>query len=240
MDSGWVSFGLLLVGLGLLVNPWVPGVHLGSETVHEYQAVSVEYERGEGLDLRNVPDGQRLESVSVDDEIACDGRSNQWVCRVALFVERNGSVPGYASGGLRFHSDYEFVYLGDQFFSPTTVERGGRARLALAPVNDSDPLRRVATTDLTPLEERVIESGRVVTYQRLSREHQLLRSGGEYYFVRQTARNRYGAGADRCHTVDDGFCERADQKRLTDTGLTVASRLAGLVLVLAGWIRIQK
>jgi hypothetical protein len=239
MESGWTTFALLLVGLGLLVNPWVPGFHLGSETVHEYEAVSVEYQQGEGLDLRTVQDGQQLEPLSVDDEIACDGRSNQWMCRVALFVERNGSVPGYASAGAHFPTDYELVYLGDQFFYPTTVERAGRTHLALEPVNGSNPLRRVTTTDLTSLEERVVESGRVVTYQRLSRKHQLLRSGGEYYFVRQTAQNRYGGGPDRCHAVDDEFCERADWKRLTDTGLTVASRLAGLALVLTGWTRLQ-
>lgn len=239
MDSEWTSFVLLLVGFALLLNPLVPGIHLGSETVYEYEAVSVEYERG-GLNLTNVQSGQRLEPLSVDDEIACDGDSDRWFCRMVLFVQQNGSVSAYASAGLRYPSDYEFVYLGDQFYRPRTVERGERAYLTLEPVNDSDPLREVATTDLTQLEREIVESGRVVTYHELSREHELFRVGADYYFVYQTSRKHYTRKRDNCHSSGDNFCSNADWKRRIDTALTLGSWLAGLVVAMLGWERTRQ
>lgn len=240
MDSEWASFVLLLVGFALLLNPLVPGVHLGAETVYEYEAVSVEYERGEGLNLTNVQSGQRLEPLSVDDEIACEGQQNQWICRAVLFVQENGSVPAYASAGLRYPSDYEFVYLGDQFYRPTTVERGEWAYLTLEPVNDSDPLGEVATTDLTRVEREVVESGRVLTYRERPREHELFRVGPDYYFVYQTANKKYTRKRDNCHSSGGNFCDDADWKRRIDTALTLGSRLVGLVFAVGAWERIRR
>jgi hypothetical protein len=240
MDSEWTSFVLLLVGFALLLNPLVPGVHIGSETVYEYEAVSVEYEQGEGLNLTNVQSGQQLEPLSVDDEIVCEADWDRRLCRLERFVQQNGSVPGYVSAGFHYPSDYEFVYLDEQFYRPTTIDRCGGSHLALESVNDSDPLREVARTDLTRLERRVVESGSVVTYRKLSREDQLLRVDADYYFVYQTARKRYSGGRDNCHSSGDGFCSNADWKRRIDTALTLGSRLVGLVLLIFAWERIQR
>lgn len=239
MRSEWKTFVLLLVGLALLLNPLVPGVHLGSGTVYRYDAASVNYTSGDGLELRYVETGQRLEPVAVDDEIACEDRPERWFCRVAVHVLRNGSVPAYASARASFPEQSEFVYLDSRFYRPTTVERGGEAYLALDSVNDSDPLREVAATDRTSLERRVIESGSVVTYNRLQREDQLLRADGRYFVLRRTARKRYTRGWNDCLGTGDGFCEAADWKRRIDTALTLASWLAGFALVLHGWVRVR-
>jgi hypothetical protein len=239
MDSWWKTFGLLLVGLALLLNPVVPGIHFGAETVYRYEAASVNYTAGEGLELRYVETGQRLEPVPVDDEIACEDQPDRWFCRVIVFVQQNGTVPGYASAGASLPEEFEFVYLDNRFYRPTTVERSGETHLALDPVNESDPLQEVAATDLTSLERRTVESGSVVTYRDLQRKDQLLRADGGYFVVRQTARKRYTRGRDNCHGSAEGFCNDADWKRRIDTSLTIGSWLVGFGLVLHSWVRIR-
>lgn len=231
---------MLFVGLALLLNPLVPGVHLGSGTVYRYEAATVEYAAGQGFDLRYVRTGRRLEPVAVDDQIACEDWRDRWFCRVATSVERNGGVPAHASAGLRFPSRYEFVLLDGRLYRPTTTERSEKGYLTLEPANESDPLRAVAGTDLSAVEERAVESGRVVTYRRLRRTDQLLRHEGDYYVVRRTARKEYTRGRDSCHGSPDGFCDAADWKRRTDTALTLGSRLAGVVLVFLSWERIRQ
>lgn len=240
MDPERKSFVILALGLALLVNPWVPGVHFGSGTVYEYEAVSVEYAPDEGLELRGVQSGREKEPLPVDGKIVCEDRDDRWLCQVAYFVQQNGTVPGYASAGFDFHSVHEFVYLGGQFYRPTTVERGEQAHLALEPVDDADPLREVATTDLTVREREAVESGHVVTYRRLSREHQLLRFDDGYYFVYQTAHKEYGGPRASCVSSGRGFCEDADWKRRTDSAVTLVSRLVGLTLVFREWERIRR
>lgn len=239
MDSGWVSFALLVAGLALLLNPLVPGVHLGSETVYRFEAASVDYTADEGLELRSVPDGDRLVGLQVDDEILCEDRQDWWTCRLASFVQQNGTVPGYASAGASFPDQFEFVYLADRFYRPTTVDRGGETRLALDPVNDSDPLEEMATTDLPTVERQAIESGRVVTYRNVVHRNQLLRADGEYFVVYRTARKRFTRGNDRCIGTGDGFCDAADWKRRTDTALTLGSWLAGFALLFRGVERVR-
>jgi len=150
MESEWLSLVLLAVGLALLLNPLVPGVHLGSGTVYEYSAVSVQYANETGLELKGVDDGQPKEPLPVDDEIVCEYHWARWMCRVLYSVQQNGPVPGGASAGFDFHEEFGLVYLDDRFFRPTTVDRADEAHLALEPVNDADPLRAVATTDLRP------------------------------------------------------------------------------------------
>ncbi|WP_435179755.1 hypothetical protein [Halorussus sp. AFM4] len=239
MESRWASLGLLVVGVGLLVNPLVPGVHLGSGTVYEYSAVSVEYANGTGLELRGVEDGREKEPLAVDDEIVCEDRDDRWTCGAAYFVRQNGTVPSYAGAGFDFDGGPRLVYLGDRLYRTTTVDRGEAAHLALTPVNDSDPLRQVASTDLTARERRVVESGRVVTYRRLPRANQLLQFDGGYYFVQQTARKEYGGTSAGCVYSGGNFCSDADWKRRTDTGVTLLSRVVGLVLTFRGWERIR-
>lgn len=240
MDSAQRSFVLLLVGVALLVNPFVPGVHVGSGAVYEYEAATVEYAAGEGFQLRYVRTGQRLESVPVDDQIVCEDDREWRRCALEFFVQQNGGVPAYASAGLQYPGRYELVLLGDRLYEPVTVERGDSAYLSLDPVNDSDPLRRVARTDLSRVERRAVESGRVVTYRNLPRTDQLLRVSGDYYVVRQTARKRYTWGRDNCFSSGEGFCSAADWKRWTDTALTLATRLAGLLLVVREWNEVRE
>lgn len=239
MDSEWLSFVLLVVGLAFLFNPFVPGVHLGSGTVFEYEAVSVEYANGTGLELRGVDDDQPKEPLPVDDEIVCEDRDHRWTCAMAYFVQQNGTVSSYASAGFDFDAEFELVYLDDRFYRPTTVDRGDEAHLALEPANGSNPLRKVATTDLAPRERRAVESGRVVTYRRLPREHQLLRVDGGYYFVYQTSYKEYGGSRASCVQSGDGFCDAADWKRRTDSAMTLGSWLVGFVLVFRGLERVR-
>ncbi|WP_134670782.1 hypothetical protein [Halorussus marinus] len=239
MESEWVSVAVLAAGLALLLNPLVPGVHLGSDAVYEYSAVSVEYESGTGLELRGVDDGAEKEPLPVDDEIACEAHWNRWTCGVFGAVQRNGPVPGGASAGVDFHAEFRLVALGDRFFRPTTVDRAGEAQLALEPVTDSDPLRMVATSDLRPRERRAVESGRIVTYRLLARTNQLLQFDGGYYFVHRTGHKEYGGERTHCVASGGDFCSDADWKRRTDSTVTLGSRLAGLLLTFRGWERIR-
>ena len=232
------SYALFLAGVALVLNPFVSGVHVGDGSVYRYDAAAVDYADGEGLELRHVRTGERLERLPVDDEILCKDRLDRRACRLESYVRQNGTVPARAEYGVGYPSRYEYVLLDGRFYRQVTVDRDGWAHFALDPVNDSSPLEAVAATALTSLERNVVDSGRVVSYRNLTRRNQLLKVDGEYYVVYRSGFSRYGGPHASCHSNGDGFCDAADWKRRIDTALTAGSRLLGLVLLLEGWSRL--
>ncbi|WP_135851570.1 hypothetical protein [Halorussus salinus] len=221
------TFLVILVGLALLFNPFVPGLHLGDGSVYRYEAASVEYHDDGSLSVTSVRTGDAIEQVSLDDEIACFDGSLRRLCRFEYHVLDGGNVSAYPEsfGSAR----YDFVYLKQRLYRPTSVERDGDWYAALEPVNESDPLRfPAAESGISSVERRLVESGRVLTYEELPHDDQLIEVEDEYYTLYKTASRTYSSGGSRCVSSGAGFCEKAGRKRLVDSVLTVASWLAGL------------
>lgn len=221
------TFLVILVGLALLLNPFVPGVHLGDGSVYRYEAASVEYQDDGSLSVTSVRTGEALDRVSVDDEIVCAGENLRRICRFEYHVLDGGNVSAYPEsfGSAR----YDFVYVDQRLYRPTSVERDGDWYAALEPVSDSDPLRfPAAQSGISSVERRLVESGRVRTYDELPHGDQLIEVDGEYYTLYRTASRTYSGGGSRCVSSGAGFCEEASRKRLVDSALTVASWVAGL------------
>lgn len=215
------------VGLALLVNPFAPGVHLGDGSVYRYEAASVEYRQDEGLRVTSVRTGDAVDQVSVDDEIVCVGSGLRRTCRFEYHLLDGGNVSSYPPSFAE--ARYEFVYANDRLYRPTAVERGGDWYAALEPVTDSDPLRYVADSSGVPsAERRLVEEGRTLTYGELPHGDQLIEVDGEYYTIYATAAKTYSGGGSFCSSGGEGFCGAADNKRLVDSALTLASWLAGL------------
>ncbi|WP_158057759.1 hypothetical protein [Halorussus halophilus] len=223
-------FFVLLAGLALLFNPFVPGIHIGDGDVYRYEAAQVEYQDDGSLQATSVRSGEVRENLPIDDEIICTRLGVSRRCQFEYHVLNGGNVSTIGIGGAR----YEYAYLGGRLYRPDSVGERGDERMTLEPVNDSDPLASVATQDTSSTERRLVNEGRIKTYRELPHEEQLVEVDGEYYTIYATAhRSFYGlGGASRCVSSGDGFCESANQKRLVDTGLTLASWLAGLWLLL--------
>lgn len=232
------TFVAILLGFALLFNPFVPGIHFGDGSVYQYEAASVEYHQDGSLSVTSVRTGEALERVPLDDEITCFGGGLRRACQFEYYVLDGGNVSSYprSFGNAR----YEFVYVNQQLYRPTSVERGGDWYMALEPVNDSDPLRfAVAETEIPSVERRLVADGRVLTYGELPHAGQLIEVGGEYYTLYSTASKSYSGGGSFCASSGKGFCGAADRKRLVDSALTVASWLAGLGLLALAQRRIR-
>lgn len=232
LDPDTKTFFVLLAGLALLANPFVPGVHLGDGEVYRYEAAHVEYENG-SLTATSVRTGAVRDHLPIDDEIICTRLGINRRCQFEYHVLNGGNVSTVGIGGAR----YEFAYLGERLYRPSSVGGRHEARMTLEPVNDSDPLSAVAARDHLPAAEReLVESGRIKTYDELPHENQLIAVGGEYYTVYPTAHRSFYGGGSACSSSGNGFCAAASQKRIVDTGLTLASWLAGLWLL----VRVRK
>lgn len=228
------TFLTVVVGLALLLNPLVPGVHFDGGSMYRYEAASVEYEQNESLSVTSVRTGEPVEQVSVDDEIACLETGLSRACQFEYHVLDGGNVSSYPRSFAE--ARYDFVFADGRLYRPTSVERGGDWYAALEPVEDSDPLRYVAArTDIPSAERRLVEEGRVVTYGELPHADQLVEVGGEYYTIYATAAKSFSGGGSFCSSSGRGFCEAANRKRRVDSALTLASWLAGLWLVVRGW-----
>lgn len=238
MDPKSKTFLALVVGLALLFNPFVPGVHLGDGDVYQYEAAEVEYGNETGLQVTSVQTGDSLDTLSVDDEILCTGSGLQRACRFEYHVLDGGNVSAYPhSFG---YANYEFVYANDRFYRPESVERDGDWYMALEPVDDPDPLRYVAESDVPRVERELAEDGRVRTYRELPHDDQLIEVGGEYYTIYTTAGKSYSGTGSFCSSSGEGFCGAADTKRWVDTALTLGSWLAGLWLVARAWRDVRR
>lgn len=60
---------LVLVGIGLLVNPVVPGIHVGDGSVHRYEAARVTYDGTNGLQTVGVGGGDAPAGNDIDDDV---------------------------------------------------------------------------------------------------------------------------------------------------------------------------
>lgn len=225
---------LLLVGVALLLNPVVPGVHLGEGEVTRYEAARVTYDDAEGLRVVDVSSGERLRFVDVDG-IQCEELWGR-VCHFEHAVLEGAEVRGPADSPLT-DAPYTYVYLDDTLYRQTAVEGEEGATAALEPA-DEDPLGRIAMAgDYSRPVGRAIDGETVVVHGELDVEGRLLEHEGAYYTVHATASKRYGGGGSFCASNGEGFCETADAKRTTDTLLTLGSRVLGGLLLLTGYER---
>jgi hypothetical protein len=218
---------LLIVGILLLVNPYAPGLHLGDGSVHRYEAATVTYNESAGLHVTDPETGRELSPSSVDDDIICTGSIGR-VCQFEYAVYEGTNVS--ATPGE--YADYQFVYLNETLYRPTTVPRERQLRMSLDRVTGSDPLRDVATSGgLSEGARSVISTGSVLTYRELPEEGTLVRHDGQYYTLYEAGVKHYGGGGSFCGSSGDGFCGAADSKRWVDSLLTLGSWGIGAALV---------
>lgn len=223
------SFLFLVLGIGLLVNPYAPGLHVGDGSVYRYEAVAVTYDQSAGLQVTDPETGRDIQLRSVDDEILCEGPTIRRACQFEYSVYEGTNVSAIGRG--IDSAQYEFVYLDEGFYRPTTVERAGEWYLTLERVTEPDPLRYVADSGrLSDGARQAITTGAVVTYQELPEANTLVRHDGQYYTLYTTGTKRYWGGGSFC-SGGEGFCSAADSKRWTDTALTFGSWAIGVALV---------
>ncbi|SHG99920.1 hypothetical protein [Halobaculum gomorrense] len=226
---------LLVVEIALLVNPAVPGVHVGEGEVTRYEAARVSYDDADGLRIVDVSSGEPRELVDVDDDIGCEELGGR-VCQFERAVLDGTDIGG--PDPFLTEAQYTYVYFNDTLYGQTATDGPNGTTAALEPVTDDDPLGRIALTgDYSPSVRRAIDGETVLVYGELSVENQLIEHEGAYYTVLPTAGKRYGGGGSFCASSGEGFCEAADAKRTTDTLLTLGSRLLGGLLLLAGYTR---
>lgn len=230
LSSRRKSLLLLGLGIGLLVNPYAPGLHFGEGSVHRYDAAAVTYNQSAGLQTTDVETGRVLDLRSVDDEIICDGLALRRACQFEYSVYDGANV---SSINRRIgYAQYAFVYLNDTLYRPTTVERSEEWYMSLDRVTEPDPLRYVADSDELSVGARTaISTGTVMTYRELPEATTLIRDDGQYYTLYTTGVKRYGSAGSVCSAGGDGFCSAADSKRWTDSLLTLGSWVIGLALV---------
>lgn len=230
LSSRRKSLLLLILGIGLLVNPYAPGLHLGDGNVYQYEAATVTYEQPAGLQATDPETGRELHLRSVDDEIICEGPAIRRTCQFEYSVYKGTNV---SSVGSSFgYAQYEFVYLNDTLYRPTTVERSGEWYMSLEQVTEPDPLRDIADSGvLSDSAHKAISTGTVMTYRELPEDNTLIRHDGQYYTLYTVGAKRYWGGGSTCSSGSDGFCSAADSKRWTDSLLTFGSWVIGVALV---------
>jgi hypothetical protein len=227
MRLEWKTLLAVLLGLTLLLNPFVPGVHLADGSVYRYEAASVEYQQDGSLFVTSVRTGDAVGRIPLDDEIVCFGGSLRRSCQFEYHVLDGGNVSSHPRPFVS--TRYEFVYANGRLYRPSSVERDGDWYAALDPVNESDPLGTVAArSGIPPVERRLVESGRVLAYGELPHDDRLIEVGDEYYTLYATASKSYSGVSSICSSGGDGFCGAADRKRVADSVLTLSSWLAGL------------
>lgn len=226
---------LVLVGIGLLVNPIVPGIHVGDGSVYRYEAARVTYNGTDGLAVVDVAGGEAPAGIDIDDDVVCErGVTTARVCAFEAAVLDGTDVPTHRGEVSR--ADYSYVYLDDTFYEPTVEERDDGPYAALEPVTESDPLERIAMEgDLSAPARAAISGEQVLVHEELTEANRLIRNEGTYYTIYRSAHKRYGSRGSFCASNGEGFCDAADTKRWVDTLLTLGSRVLGGVLLVAAF-----
>jgi hypothetical protein len=238
------SFGksvlLLILGIGLLVNPYAPGIHHGQGSVYRYETAAVSYDQSDGLQVTNPKTGKQFQLQDVDDEIVCYGHATQRLCQFEYAVYNGSNISSLSENFGASH--YQYVYFYNTLFRPTNVKQNGEWYMSLEQVNESDPLRNVAEQGvLSDGARTAIKSGSVMTYRELPEDDTLVLHNGQYYTFYKSGSKQYSRnGGSFCSSGGDGFCSDADTKRLTDTLLTLGSLVLGVALVVSAfWSRRQ-
>jgi hypothetical protein len=222
---------ILIFGIVLLVNPYVPGVHLGDGSVHKYEAKTVTYNESAGLQVTDPETGRELSLRDVDDDILCDSFDDRYLCEFGYTV-----IDGF---GERVGHPDQFVYLNQTLYrSDTDRNFRGEPPLRLVRVDESrtpDPLQHVAKHgDLSGGAEKAISTGSVLTYRELPEEDTLIRHDSTYYKLSKTGISRwdgFGGTGEFCSSNSADFCDAAGSKRLIDSLLTLGSWAIGFALV---------
>lgn len=228
----WV---LVIVGIGLVVNPVVPGIHVGDGSVHRYEAAQVTYDSTSGLQAVDVSGGEAPAGLEIDDDVVCErGADLARVCTFerAVLDGANLTAPRPDSVGTR----YRYVYLNDTLYEPTVERRDGELYVALESETGADPLENIAHDGDLPGPVRAAISGdRVLVHGELALENELVRYDDAYYTIYGSGVKHYGSTGSFCASRGEGFCTEADWKRRVDTLLTLGSRLLGSVLLVGAY-----
>jgi hypothetical protein len=187
----------------------------------------VTYNESAGLHVTDPEAGRELSPPSVDDDIICT-RSIGRICQFEYAVYEDTNV----SANPGEYTDYQFVYLNETLYRPTTIVHERQLQMSLDRVTESDPLRDVATRGrISEGARSAISSGSVLTYHELPEDGTLVRHDGQYYTLYAAGVIQYGIGGSSCASSGDGFCVAADTKRWTDSLLTLVSWGIGVALV---------
>lgn len=227
----------VLVGLALLVNPIVPGVHVMEVTITQYDAARVTYDATDGLRVVDATSGEVLHGIEVDRDVICErGYHRYRDCSFERAVLAGRNVPTRPEDISR--SRYAWVYLDDTFYRPTVDDRANGSFAALEPVDPGDALDRIADRGPpTEPERQAIEDGSLLVYGELPVSNRLVRHDGAYYTVYRSESETYGLFESSCGSDDREFCNAAVTKWWTDNLLTVGSRLLGGGLLAVGYHR---
>lgn len=232
----WV--GLLLVGLGIstVAFAWT-GLAVETDETYQYTAYEIDYDDDaygtdeDVFELRSqqrgwVLDGSTVYRTNIDDRIACLP-SDDLGC--ALLVEQYTESREVVSAR---SSRYEYLHLEDGFYSVDPPRQGGS--VTFEQVDGSTVFDDLALEpdDLTRLERRVLDDGRVITTRPLPNANRIVEHEGAYYTLLPTG-HRAEDGFCSSSPQDD-FCEEARRHRIASGGLSLGVGLLGIVGVAIG------
>lgn len=222
----------LLVGVTLLASTLVlPGWHLDDD-VYRYEAVEVTHDGAE-VTAHYVESGVEAPLSDIDQNLLCLGAIPSRQCELEYSLFENETE---ARTNPVDNSRYQYVYLDGHFYEPTYAERANGTFMAHERVPATAVFGSVAVSGnrLSDHERRVVTSGSMLTYRELEHANHLVEIDGEYYAILREASRRYDGDGGSCASDGNGFCQRADRKRWTDSLLTAAVFVAGLGAVLVG------
>jgi hypothetical protein len=226
--------GLLyvLVGVALLAGTFfLPGWHLDDD-VYRYEAVAVTHD-GDAVTAHYVETGADAPLSDIDQNLLCLGSipSRQCELEYALFENETAARTNPVD-----NSRYQYVYLDGHFYEPTYVERSNGTFMTHERVPATEVFDAVAVSGsrLSETERRIVSSGSMLTFAKLEYANQLVEVDGAYYAILRDASRRYDGDGGTCASDGEGFCQRADRKRWTDSLLTAAVFVAGLGAIALG------